>query len=331
MPVTRAFACVCIVWSAGSGIGAPAQSENRPVTPIVAPPAVGAPAPVPVAAVPDADTNPGVALASAPASAPSVAIEPAAADHLRRMSDFMRQQRRFSYRAEHEFDVVEDDGHKLLMTRSLEASVTRPNRIQARSRGFGGRTEYLYDGSHVTLIDADAREYSRVPAPDAIDPMLELMSERYGLSVPTSDLLSADVFATLTRFVTNGRLVGPAEVGGQACHHLAFEQDSVDWQIWISAGEHPFPFKLVLNYKFEESCPVFLARFADWKTGEQVAAVSFEFAPPTGYREVTLERVDEPDPSDETEPPPTSPNPPPSQSTPSPTSPPTNPPSHPQR
>lgn len=243
--------------------------------------------PAPMAPVPSA--------APAQASQPAETIEPQAVAQLRRMSDFLAKQDRFSYKAELDFDLIEEDGHKVLMTRVLEVTLVRPNKVYARSRGFGGPSEFFYDGAHVTLVDPHEREFSRVATPDKIDAMLDQMGEQYELSVPTSDLLSADVYHTLTRFVESGRYVGQVEVGGEPCHHLAFEQELVDWQVWISAGDQPLPRRLLLNYKFEPGCPMFMARIVEWNIGGRVATVPFQFSPPSGFREVPLERVDQPE------------------------------------
>ena len=39
------------------------------------------------------------------------------------------------------------------------------------------------------------------------------------------------------------------------CHHLAFEQATIDWQLWIDAGKDPLPRKLVITYKTEDEVP----------------------------------------------------------------------------
>ena len=61
--------------------------------------------------------------------------------------------------------------------------------------------------------------------------------------------------------VQSGYLVGARPVNGTACHHLAFSQEAIDWQIWIEDGPMPLPRRLVLTYKDEPGAPQYRAEF----------------------------------------------------------------------
>ena len=40
-----------------------------------------------------------------------------------------------------------------------------------------------------------------------------------------------------------------SKVQGQLCHHLAFRQEDIDWQIWIENGPTPLPRKFLITDK----------------------------------------------------------------------------------
>jgi hypothetical protein len=255
-----------IVWGA---LSAAAQTP-APMTPVT--PQTPAPA---AQALPPAESQP--------------VIEPRADEQLRKMAEFLRSKQAFRFRAFHDFDVIEEEGQRLRMHREVHLQVARPDRIHGSARGYGGRSEYWYDGKQVALLDAEDKTYSRVKAPPTIDDMLEEMSERYGLAVPTGDLLGAKVYETLVESVLNGRYIGRVELEGRACHHLAFQQLSVDWQIWIADGPEPVPLQLVLDYHDQPGAPQFQARFRDWDFNHKPDAKAFEFSPPPDCRETPLE------------------------------------------
>ena len=77
--------------------------------------------------------------------------------------------------------------------------------------------------------------------------------------LPLADFLYADPYAVLMEGVTYGRYLGIHQAAGVACHHLAFSQDTIEWQIWIDAGEKPLPRKLVISYVQEPGEPQYSA------------------------------------------------------------------------
>jgi hypothetical protein len=78
---------------------------------------------------------------------------------------------------------------------------------------------------------------------------IDLLQEKFNMSVPAADLLSADVYKTMTAGCEAINYVGLGYVGEEKCHHLAFTRDNIDWQMWITTGDKPSPRKMVITYK----------------------------------------------------------------------------------
>jgi hypothetical protein len=73
------------------------------------------------------------------------------------------------------------------------------------------------------------------------------------------------------------------------CHHLAFAQDDVQWQIWIDAGPEPIPRKLVIAYGDEVGIPQYTATIRRFTVEPKAAAESFfKFTPPTSAQRIEL-------------------------------------------
>ena len=124
--------------------------------------------------------------------------------------------------------------------------------------------------------------YTLTEVPPEIDAAVDRMFEQYGFSVPIADFVYADPYKTLIENVYAGSLVGRHAVDGRPCHHLAFSQEAIDWQIWIEDGPRPVPRKLVITYNDEDGWPQYSARFTHWDLQPRVSDAFFEFHPPEG-------------------------------------------------
>jgi len=73
---------------------------------------------------------------------------------------------------------------------------------------------------------------------------------------------------------------------GCACHHLAFKQQNIDWQIWIEDGPQPLIRRFVITHKQEEGAPEFTALITHWNFSDSIPDSTFEFDPPPGSTEI---------------------------------------------
>jgi hypothetical protein len=88
--------------------------------------------------------------------------------------------------------------------------------------------------------------------------------------------------------VQRGTYVGLHAVDGIPCHHLSFEQATIDWQVWIDAGGDPLPRKLVIAYKTEDEVPQYSVTFRKWNLAATLPDALFRFEPPDGARRVEM-------------------------------------------
>lgn len=216
-----------------------------------------------------------------PAPPSQATIDSRADEALRAMSRLLAEQSAFSVRTE---SIVEQvvDGQKLQFSRQSTIRVRRPDRVHAVSIGDDWNKEYAFDGRTVTILDRGANVYSTTEIQGTIDQMFDILAERYGLSFPTCDLLYSNPYAMLSTDLRSGRYVGLHAIRETLCHHLAFSQDAVDWQIWIEASDTPWPHKLVVTYKTEPAHPQDIILFRDWKPESMSDNASFVIETPPG-------------------------------------------------
>jgi hypothetical protein len=209
-------------------------------------------------------------------------IEPEADEALRKMSDTLGNMKTFSFTVEGVMDERQGTGQCVAANRYSEILVDRPNKIYVDTEGDDLERSVWYNGSTFTVLDKLTNVYTDCEVPDSIDSMIDHLVDKYGLTMPVADVLSAEPYETLIENVQEGTYVGLHTVDGHRCHHLLFEQEEIDWQIWIDAGQDAVPRKVLIIYKLEPDAPQYSAMFSKWSLSEAVSLKQFEFQPPEG-------------------------------------------------
>ncbi len=148
-----------------------------------------------------------------------------------------------------------------------------------------------YDGKTLTVLDKARNVYLSVEAPGTIDAVLDKVADEYGVVIPLTDLLYADPYAVLSEGVLYGEYLGLHQAAGVLCHHLAFSQASIDWQVWIEAGDQPLPRKLVITYVDEPGQPQYAAVIRRITLDPQFPEGLFQFEAPEGATRLDLADV----------------------------------------
>jgi hypothetical protein len=209
-------------------------------------------------------------------------IEEHAAEVLKEAAALLAGGGRFAFRAEETYDEILDAGIRVQLSNVQEVAVARPNRVAIDVNGDTMNRSAWYDGKTLSLFDKQQNAYSVVDAPLTIDETLDFVVEEYGLVFPLADVLYSDPYEALAGDAVFGAYLGLHQLGGLACHHLAFSNESLDWQIWIDAGEKPLFRKLVITYKDEPSEPQYIATFSNWNLQAEIPESLFRFEPPEG-------------------------------------------------
>jgi hypothetical protein len=205
---------------------------------------------------------------------------------LRQMSEYLKKAGEFRFRADVSYDSVLTSGEKIQYGGTADVSVRRPDRLHVEYRGDERQSRIVFDGRTFTIYDVAVNVYAATEVPSGIDDAVDRVFEKYGFSVPIADLVYQDPYATLTENVQTGSLVGLHSVDGTPCHHLAFTQETIDWQIWIENGPRPVPRKLLITHKNEPGSPQYAARLSGWDFQPRLSDHYFQFHPPAGADEI---------------------------------------------
>jgi hypothetical protein len=213
-------------------------------------------------------------------------IEPKADEYLKAMSSYMAGLKTYSFQVEEFFDDVQDDGQKLQLSNQRHMSVSRPDKVFGEDVGDTADSFFYYDGKTVTVYDGRQKTYAVEKVPGTIDAMLDDLHDRFDTDQTLADFLFADPYKVFTEHVQSGTYVGLHYVGKVKCHHLAFRQKTLDWQIWIDAGAEPLPRKLVITFKRQVDEPQYIALIHRWDVNPKLSDGLFQFQPPEGVRKV---------------------------------------------
>jgi hypothetical protein len=220
--------------------------------------------PAPKAKAPKGEGGAAPGRESPPAKVQEPAVAPQAEQLVRDASDYLKASQQLSFHADITFDDLLPTGQKIQLAAAYDAAVRRPDRVYTEYWGDAGSRRFWYDGKTITLYDPTLGLFASEPAKPSIDATLDYLIKEIGFSPPLSDLMTSDPYSALRKNVLFGFYVGVTEVDGVRCHHLAFVEQNIDWQIWIEDGTQWVPRKLVITYKTLPGAPQFSAVLSDW-------------------------------------------------------------------
>jgi hypothetical protein len=232
---------------------------------------------------------------SARQGAPAVppGVDPKADAILRSMGRTLAAAKSLSFEASETTDQFSPSGQKIQLGKTVKAMVRRPGNISAVVSGDAEDMAYYYRGKTLTIVNNLQRVYAvqDVP-PDNIDAMFDFLADRFRITAPLSDLMFTDPYQAMTGHIRGGEYLGLHMVDGTKCHHLAFRQDAIDWQIWIEDGAQPVPRKVVITYKDLPGSPQFAAVLQKWDLTSAAPDAAFEAKIPEGYKRADLQPVE---------------------------------------
>ena len=224
----------------------------------------------------------------APGSPSAPVIDPEVSELLRKMGDLIKSSKEFSFHAEILYDDILPSGQKIQFAAAQDVDVKRPDKVFTKYKSDVESREFWYNGKSFTLLDRNKNLYSTAKAEPTIDGTLQEIMNKYGYTPALSDFLYSDPYKMLMENALSGFYVGPGDVNGTGCYHLAFVEKYIDWQIWIEEGDKPLVKKIVITYKTVPESPQYTAVFSDWKFNESLPDSLFEPTIPSGAKEIDM-------------------------------------------
>jgi hypothetical protein len=213
-------------------------------------------------------------------------VDPKADEVLKKMSETLAAATSMSFAAHAIVDQVQSDGHKVQYARNQKVQLRRPDRLAVDVIGDLEQLQFRYDGKQIALYNPATNSWGTAKAPANIEETLDMLARQYGMAMPLADLAFSDPYKCLLEHVARGEYVGIGYVFDAKCHHLAFRQPSVDWQIWIEDGARALPRKIVITSKDTPDHPQYTAFLSDWNLSAKIDDAAFTLKPPADAKKV---------------------------------------------
>lgn len=215
-------------------------------------------------------------------------VDPRADGLVRQMSERLARVAAFALEAEEVYDEVPEQSPRRQLTNVRRVAMRRPDRLVGDASGDALNRSFWYDGKVFAALDNEQQVWASGAVPPTVDQALDWVFDQTGTVIPLADFLYADTYARLMTDVQRGVYLGIHEAAGVPCHHLSFEQATIDWQLWIDAGAEPLPRKLVITYKTEDEVPQYSVTIRKWNLHAKLPDSLFAFTPPDGATRVEV-------------------------------------------
>jgi len=188
---------------------------------------------------------------------------------VRSMGGFLGGLPQFSFVANVNYDRELETGQLVEAHEIHEVSVRRPGQLRATVLGENGLRAAIINKGTATLVDPLSRKYFQCAVPETLGEAIDVLVIDLGLSLPSADFIYADPDQLFLADVVRSEYLGVVMLDEQACHHMAFVQDGLEWQLWVSTGVHPLPKRISLRYIDRPGSPRFSASL-QWRLSDVV-------------------------------------------------------------
>jgi hypothetical protein len=212
---------------------------------------------------------------------------------LQSMTKYLGSLPSLSVRADIDNEYIDLMSQKLQLSSSAKLIISRPSKLYVTRQGPFAETELIFDGKLISLLARDHNLFVQFENPGTLDKAFETIQERFEFDTPAADLFYADPYPGLMDGVMSSAYYGTAYVDGIECHHLAFRQDKVDWQLWIQVGETPLPMKYVITTKWLTGAPQYAVRLRNWNLKPRIENSQFVFSVPKGAKKTEKITINE--------------------------------------
>ncbi len=199
---------------------------------------------------------------------------------LKAMSDYVGSQKTIKLAFDSDIEIITPQLEKIQFSNSGEVLLSRPDKLRAHRISGHADVAMFYDGKSVTIYGKHINGYAQFEAQEYVDQLIHSLREGHGAALPGADLLLSNSYKLLVAGIMEAKYIGPAIIDGRECEHLAFRNFDTDWQLWVEAGKHPIPRRMVVTSKTMNSAPQYTLRIKSWETGVEMLPSDFIFTPP---------------------------------------------------
>jgi hypothetical protein len=228
----------------------------------------------------------------APEPAPQAARTPDPAQLIQEMFDTLSQARQLTFTATRRLDAALVIGGSVAESAEIEMSVSRPQKVRARSMSDAGVRVLYADGHTVALSDEAMKVYATAPVAGSIDDVVAALDDRYGFTPPLAEFILNDPQKKFSSQVQDSQYKGKEPIDGVECDRVTLTGEIADADVWISPADH-LPRKFVATFKDREGSPQLTIDFSQWNLAATLDESIFTFDPPKDAEKIVMTTIEE--------------------------------------
>ncbi|HWO02586.1 MAG TPA: DUF2092 domain-containing protein [Blastocatellia bacterium] len=206
---------------------------------------------------------------------------------LNQMSEKLKSAQAATFSTTESIDRVKGNNEKVHINLERQLAVRQPDKMWFKATGDRD-LECFYDGKMLTLVSHKEKVFGEVPAPPTLHETAEMITDKYGISLPISDLLTADPQKALKDEETTGGWNRRETLNGVVCNVLSYQHPAVDFSLWVPVSGDPLPQKLEITYKARRGQPSTTVTFKGWNLAPQLSDETFARKVPDDYEGIAV-------------------------------------------
>ena len=218
---------------------------------------------------------------------PAGAQDDSAISLFKQMSGYLASQAAISTNYDATLEIVTGDLQKVSLASSGSLTANRPDKVRMTRTGIAD-VEMVYDGKKLSFYGKNLNVFTTQDFEGTLDDLIDTLRFDYGMDIPAADLLSSSPAEFMMADVIDAKSMGSGVIRGQYCSHLLFRTPQVDWEVWVSEGEQPYPCRFTITSKMMAMAPSYTIEFSDWKTGADAVADDFALKTDPDAKEVPV-------------------------------------------
>ncbi len=211
---------------------------------------------------------------------------------LDQVCDFLKAQPSFTVTMDVTYDNVLDSGSKVQYSAYQNLWVQKPDRLRSDYVGDQRVTRFFYDGKSFTLQAPQQNYYATKPAPATLDAVLDQVDQKYGITIPMSNLMASDPCADIKADVQRTIFIGNDMVNREELYHILAIGTERDYQMWVTRDEPPLIRKVIITYKTLPSAPQYTTVLSNWNFKPRISEEIFTFSPPANAQKIEFQPTD---------------------------------------
>jgi hypothetical protein len=206
------------------------------------------------------------------------AIEPAALEMLRAMSQRLADSKSMSFTAVTTYEAPSRDGQPLYYTTLSQVAVQRPNKLRVITPGDGPPSDFYYDGKSMMAYTPGADLVAIADAPSTIEATMKAAYDKAAIYFPFAEVIVTDPYKNLSDGLTSAYVVGQSHVVDDTITDIvAIANERVQAEVWIGIGDG-LPRMIRATYPKDPVQSRYEIQFSHWRLNLAMKDIDFTSA-----------------------------------------------------